>query len=220
MRSIGHEERPQTRGEEIANAVSHGVGAALAVAALPILLVFGTDGGDPGLVVGASLFAATAIVLYGVSTLYHALPAGAAKRLFHRLDHASIYLFIAGSYMPFTFGVLRGGWGWTLFGIVWALAAAGVALKLLQRLRHPLWSTALYLAMGWVVLLAVVPLVQRISGTGLALLVAGGLAYTVGAVLFVFDSRWRYLHFVWHLFVLGGSVCHVLAALWQQPPAA
>ena len=210
-------ERSQTVGEEIANALSHGAGAALAIAALPLLVLAAARRGDAGEIVGASLFAATMVLLYGVSALYHALPRGRAKRRLNRLDHAAIYVFIAGSYMPWLLGVLRGAWGWTLFGIVWAMAAAGVALKLVRRLRHPLWSTGLYIAMGWVVLLAVVPLVQRISATGLALLLAGGLAYTVGAVLFVFDSRWRYLHFVWHLFVLGGSVCHALAALWQGP---
>ena len=206
--------RAQTLGEEIANAISHGIGFLLAVAALPILLVFAAGGHGAANVVGASLFAATALLLYLVSVLYHALPAGRAKTWLNRCDHAAIYLFIAGSYTPFTFGVLQGVWGWALFGIVWPLAAAGVALKLANRLRHPLWSTGLYVAMGWVVLVAAAPLVQRMSGTGLAWLVAGGLAYTAGAVLYIFDSRLRYGHFVWHLFVLGGSTCHFFAVLW------
>ena len=203
-------DRPQTLGEEIANAITHGLGVLLALASLPVLVLHAAG---PAAVVGATLFASTMLLLYGVSTLYHALPPGRAKRWFNRLDHAAIYVFIAGSYMPFALGVLWGGWGWTLFGIVWALAALGVAVKLADRLRHPLWSTALYLAMGWVVLPALPPLIRQVSTPGLAWLVAGGLAYTLGAVVFVFDSRWRYAHALWHLFVLGGSGCHVAAVL-------
>jgi hemolysin III len=166
-------------------------------------------------VVSLSVFCGSMMLLYLVSTLYHALPVGRAKQWFNRLDHAAIYIFIAGSYTPFTIGVLGGVWGWSLFGVVWGLAALGVTVKLFDRLRHPLWSTALYVAMGWVVLVALGPLVQRMSGPGLAWLVAGGVAYTVGAGVFMFDGRLRYAHFVWHLFVLAGSLCHVVAALVQ-----
>jgi len=218
--SLLSELRDQTLGEEIANALSHGLGALLAMASLPILVQQAAARGRTAEVVGASLFAGTAIVLYLVSTLYHALPAGRAKLWFNRLDHASIYLFIAGSYMPFVLGVLRGTWGWTLFGIVWAAAAMGVAAKLFNRLQHPLWSTGLYVAMGWVAIVAAVPLVERMSGAGLAWLVAGGLSYTAGAVVFLFDSKLRYAHFVWHLFVLGGSVCHFFAVLWHSAAPA
>ncbi|HEX6707861.1 MAG TPA: hemolysin III family protein [Albitalea sp.] len=207
--------RDQTLGEEIANALSHGLGFALAVASLPILVHHAALRGDSANIVAASLFAGTAIVLYLVSTLYHALPAGKAKTWFNRLDHASIYLFIAGSYMPFLLGVLRGAWGWSLFGVVWAAAALGVTAKLLDRLKHPLWSTALYVAMGWVALVAAAPLVERMSSAGLTWLVAGGLSYTAGAVVFLLDSKLRYAHFVWHLLVLGGSTCHFFAALWH-----
>jgi hemolysin III len=204
-----------TLGEEIANAVSHGLGFLLAVAALPILVHHAPAAGSAADVVAASVFAGTGIVLYLVSTLYHALPPGAAKRWFNRLDHASIYLFIAGSYMPFLLGVLRGAWGWSLFGVVWTAAALGVAAKLFNRLRHPLWSTGLYVAMGWVALAAVVPLMERMSPAGMAWLVAGGLSYTAGAVVFLLDAKLRYAHFVWHLFVLAGSTCHFFAALWH-----
>lgn len=207
--------REQSRGEELANGLSHGIGCGLAIASLPVLVHAAQRRGSAGDVVAASLFAGTAIVLYLVSTLYHALPPGAAKRWLNRLDHAAIYLFIAGSYMPFTFGVLKGAWGWTLFGVVWGAAALGVLAKLLDRLRHPLWSTALYLAMGWVALVAAVPLVQRMSAPGLAWLVAGGVAYSIGAVVFLLDSRLRYAHFAWHVFVVGGSTCHFFAALWH-----
>ena len=153
------------------------------------------------------------VLLYGVSALYHALPAGTAKRWFQRLDHAAIYVFIAGSYTPFTLGVLGGPWGWSLFGVVWAAAAFGVAVKLLNRLRHPWVSTGLYVAMGWVAVVAVGPLVERMPPAGLAWLVAGGLSYTLGAIVFLLDNRVRYAHAVWHLFVVGGSVCHFFAAL-------
>jgi len=205
--------RTQTLGEEVANAVSHGLGALLAVAALPILVWHAARQGATADVVGAAVFAASAIVLYLVSTLYHALPAGAGKRWFARLDHAAIYVFIAGSYTPFTLGVLAGGWGWTLFGIVWGMATLGVVLKLCDRLRHPWASTALYVAMGWVALIAAVPLQERLGTSGFVWLVAGGLSYTLGAVVYLLDNRVRYAHFVWHLFVLGGSVCHFVAAL-------
>ena len=206
--------RDQTPGEELANALSHGLGLLLAVAALPILVHSAAQHGGTANVVAASLFAGTMIMLYFVSTLYHALPAGRAKVWLNRLDHASIYLFIAGSYMPFLFGVLGGAWGWSLFGVVWAAAALGVTAKLFDRLKHPLWSTGLYVAMGWVALVAAAPLVERMSASGLAWLVAGGLSYTAGAVVFLFDSKLRYAHFAWHLFVIGGSACHFFAALW------
>ena len=204
--------RTQTLGEEIANAVSHGLGFALAVAALPILVWRAVQVGGAADVVAASVFTATMIVLYGVSTLYHAWPAGGLKHWFRRLDHAAIYLLIAGSYTPFTLGVLGGAWGWSLFGVVWGAAALGVAIKLLNRLRHPWLSTGLYLAMGWVAVVAVQPLLERLPAAGLAWLVAGGLSYTLGAVVFLIDDRVRYAHAVWHLFVLAGSICHFFAA--------
>ena len=207
--------RTQSLGEEIGNAVSHGLGVLLAIASLPILVMQALRGGGPADVVGASLFSGTAIVLYLVSTLYHALPAGRAKALFVRLDHAAIFLFIAGSYMPFTLGAMRGPWGWMLFGLVWSIATVGITAKLLDRLRHPLWSTGLYVAMGWVVLLAIGPLVDAVSPAGIAWLVAGGACYTIGAVVFLFDSRVRYAHVAWHLLVLAGSTCHFFAALWH-----
>jgi len=208
-----HAERAQSFGEELANAISHGLGCLLALVALPVLVLAAARSGGAAEVVGVSLFVGSMVLLYGVSTLYHALPPGRAKHWFNRLDHASIFVFIAGSYMPYLLGVLRGAWGWTLFGVIWGIAAFGVGAKLLHRLRHPLWSTGLYVAMGWVALVAVVPLFERLQAPELTWLVAGGLAYTLGAVVFLFDSRWRYGHFVWHLFVLAGSSCHAVAAL-------
>jgi hemolysin III len=150
-----------------------------------------------------------------VSALYHALPAGPAKRWFNRLDHAAIFLFIAGSCMPYLLGVRQGAWRWTLFGVVCSVAALGVAAKLCNRLRRPLWSTGLYLALGWVALAAAPALVERLPASVLGWLVAGGLAYTLGAVMFHFDSRLRYGHFLWHLLVLAGTGCHFFAVLLQ-----
>lgn len=213
-------ERAQTWREEIANALSHGLGFLLAVASLPVLVAFASGRGGGPSVVGAVIFSVTMMLLYAASTVYHALPHGRFKRWFQRLDHAAIFVFIAGSYMPFALGPLRGPWGWSLFGVVWGLAALGVVAKVFNRLGHPLLSTALYVGMGWLALVAVVPLFQRVDTTGLALLFAGGAAYTLGAVFFLLDNRVRYAHFVWHLFVLAGSTCHFFAALWHAPVLA
>lgn len=207
--------RPQSPAEERANALSHALGAVAATAALPVLVWWAVRHGNAADITAAAVFGASMLLLYAVSALYHALPPGRAKAWFQRMDHAAIYVFIAGSYTPFVLGTLRGAWGWSLFGVVWGLAAVGVAVKLFNRLRHPVWSTALYVAMGWVVLVAVVPLVQRMPAPALAWLVAGGLAYTLGAVVFVFDHHVRYAHMAWHLFVLAGSACHVVAAMRQ-----
>jgi hemolysin III len=206
-------ERPQTLTEEIANAISHGLGFLLAVASLPVLVGFASDHGGRGSVVGACVFSVTMMLLYFASAVYHALPHGPAKRWFQRLDHAAIFVFIAGSYTPFVLGPLRGAWGWSLFGVVWALAVLGVGAKALDRLAHPWLSTGLYVGMGWLALVAIGPLVERIPPDGLLLLFAGGAAYTVGAAFFLLDNRVRYAHFVWHLFVLAGSTCHFFAAL-------
>ena len=207
------EDRPQTAGEEIANGVSHGVGFLLAIASLPVLLVFGPSKNTAINTVAACVFSATMMLLYGVSTLYHACPPGRTKAWLNRFDHAAIYLFIAGSYTPFVLGVLRGGWGWSLFGLIWTMAVLGFSAKLANRLQHQLFSTALYIAMGWVAVIAAAPLVARMPGAGLAWLIAGGMSYTAGAAVFLFDSRVRFAHFVWHLFVLGGSTCHFVAVL-------
>ncbi len=204
-------ERPQSLGEEIANSVSHGMGLLAAVVAAPFLIWSAVERGDAAFIAGASVFALTVVLLYGASMMYHALPRNRAKQLFKLLDHGAIFLLIAGTYTPFTLGVLRGAWGWTLFGLVWGLAVIGVVLKSLNRITHPHLSTGLYLLMGWLVLLAIKPLVASVPAAGLAWLVAGGMAYTAGVVFFAADSRWRYGHFVWHLFVLAGTSCHFVA---------
>jgi hemolysin III len=208
-------ERTQTLSEEIANAISHGLGFLLAVASLPVLVSFAARHGGGVSLVAACVFSLTMMLLYLASAVYHALPHGRSKRFFQRLDHAAIFLFIAGSYTPFVLGPLRGAWGWTLFTLVWALALTGMVAKVRNRLVHPLWSTTLYAALGWMALVAIGPLVEHIAPGGLALLLAGGVAYTIGAVFFLLDHRLRFAHFVWHLFVLAGSTCHFLAALWH-----
>jgi len=205
--------RPQSLGEEIANSVSHAVGLLAAVVAIPVLVLSAVRRGDAAGIVGASVFAATMVLLYLTSTLYHALPRNRAKRVFRVLDHGAIFLLIAGTYTPFTLGVLRGTWGWTLFGLVWGLAAAGVVLKAMGGVRYPILSTCLYLGMGWLVLIAVRPLWLRMPPAGLLWLLAGGLAYTAGVAFFAAE-RIRYSHFVWHLFVLAGTACHFIAVLW------
>jgi hemolysin III len=205
-------ERPQSLGEEIANSVSHGVALLAALVAVPFLIAAVRHHGVAN-IVGASVFAGTMVLLYFTSTLYHALPTGRAKHVFLKLDHGAIYVFIAGSYTPFALGALAGPWGWTLFGLVWSIAAIGVTLKAFDRLSHPWFSTGLYLVMGWLVLIAAVPLVQHVPLPGVALLVAGGLAYTTGVVFFMLDSRFRYAHTVWHGFVVVGTGCHFFAVL-------
>lgn len=206
--------REQSRGEEIANSVSHGIALVAALVASPWLILHAVRLSDAGYIVGASIFAATMVLLYLASTLYHALPIGRAKRVFRVIEHSAIFLLIAGTYTPFTLGVLRGVWGWTLLGLVWALAAAGLALKVFGRMSHPIVSTSLYLLMGWLVLIAVNPLYARVPASGLLWLIAGGVAYTAGVVFFAADSRLRYGHFIWHLFVMTGTACHFCAVYW------
>ena len=207
------DERPQSPGEEIANSVSHGVGLVAALVAVPILIDAAVRRGGAAGIVGASVFAGTMVLLYLTSTLYHALPRNKAKRVFQVLDHGAIFLLIAGTYTPFTLGVLRGGWGWTLFGLVWGLAVLDIVLKTVGSVRIPWLSTCLYLGMGWLVLIAIRPLWLRMPLSGLAWLVAGGLAYTAGVAFFAAE-RLRYSHFIWHLFVLTGTCCHFFAVLW------
>jgi len=197
-------------GEEIASSVTHGVGLIASVCALPLLVVSSARAGAWS-VVGSTIFGTTLILLYAASTLYHALPRSRAKRVFRVLDHAAIYLLIAGTYTPFTLGALRGAWGWTLFGAVWLLAACGIVLKSTRvGFNYPRASTAVYVAMGWLILIAVRPLLAHVGATGVSWLVLGGVCYTSGVGFFAWD-RLRYSHALWHLFVAAGSVCHFVA---------
>jgi len=204
---------PRRRGEEVACSLSHGVGFMVAVAATPILIIGAVKRGGTADVVGSSVFGATMMLLYLTSALYHGARDTGLKARLRRVDHAAIYLLIAGTYTPFTLGVLGGAWGWTLFGIVWGAAAVGVGIKLMVGVSRPRLSTALYLIMGWAVLIAIRPLVLNVPPPGLQWLVAGGLLYSGGVVFYVWH-RLPYNHFIWHLFVLGGSTCHFFSVLW------
>lgn len=206
--------REQSPEEELANSLSHGLALAAALLGGPYLIVQAAGRGDAALVVGTSIFFATIVALYLASTLYHALPACTAKRVFKVIDHSSIFLLIAGSYTPFTLGVLRGGWGWALFGVVWGLAAAGIVLKSVGKASQPVVSTGLYLLMGWLVVVAVDPLLTHVPAAGLRWLVAGGLFYTAGVAFYATDSRLYFGHLIWHLFVIAGTTCHFCAVLW------
>ena len=211
--ALTQREHSQSFGEEIANSVSHGIGLLASLAAFPFLVVAASQRGDAAGIVGASVFAATLVLLYFTSTMYHALPRLRAKRVFRILDHGAIYLLIAGTYTPFTLGVLRGAWGWTLFGLQWGLAVLGIILKSVGGIHYAKLSVAVYLAMGWLVLVAIGPLMDHVPPWGLFWLVAGGIAYTVGVVFYALE-RLRYFHFIWHLFVIAGSACHFIAVLW------
>lgn len=206
--------RPQTRGEELANSLSHGAGLLFALVSAPILIVLTARAGSMANIVGACIFAAALVLTYLNSTVYHALRPGRTKQVLRKLDHAAIFLLIAGTYTPFTLGILSGAWGWSLFGLIWGLAGLGLLLMVLDRLANPWLSNGLYLAMGWLVVVAVVPMVTRMELAGLLWLLGGGLAYSGGVVFYALDARLRYGHFVWHLFVLAGSVCHFFAVLW------
>jgi len=202
----------ESRREEVANSVSHGLGFVLAVAGAPLLIATAIRRGTLADVVAVSVFAASMALLYLSSTIYHALPPGRTKNAFHVLDHAAIYLLIAGTYTPFTLGVLKGGWGWTLFGLVWGLAALGVLLKVFAGIRWHGISTAVYVGMGWLIIIAAKPLWNSLPLAGLIWLFGGGVAYTSG-VYFYLKKNMRYGHLVWHLFVVAGTGCHFVAIL-------
>lgn len=212
MSSIQPTFPPWSRGEEIANAVSHGIGVVAALAGLPFLILTAATEGDAWRVVGCTIFGITLILMYSASTLYHAFPPSRLKQIFRSFDHAAIYLLIAGTYTPFTLGSLRGAWGWSLFGVVWGLAIGGIAVKSFLGPRGGVISTIVYVLMGWVVIVAYGPLARAVGFGGVAWIGAGGVAYTAG-ILFYGWHRMPYSHMVWHLFVLAGSTCHFVAVL-------
>lgn len=206
-------ERSQTDGEKIANSLSHGVGLLGAIAAAAVLILDAIQHGDKAELVGASVFSTTMVLVYLTSSLYHAVPGIRAKKIFRILDHGAIFLLIAGTYTPFALSVLRGAWAWTMLGLEWGLAIAGVLLNSFWGLRYPRLSTWLYLAMGWLVLIAVNPLSLKMPVSGLWWLLAGGISYTAGVVFYEAKSV-RYSHFIWHLFVMAGTACHFCAVFW------
>jgi hemolysin III len=204
-------------GDILANAITHGIGAVLAIAGA-VYLIVASMRGTAWTVVSCSVFSATLVLVYICSTLYHSLVRTRARHVFHILDHSSIYLLIAGTYTPYCLVTLRGPWGWTLFGVVWALAVAGVIFKSFAVGRFEVASALVYLGQGWFVVIAVVPLVQTLGWHGMMWLGAGGVAYTLGIVFFALD-RLRYFHATWHLFVLAGSIAHYFGILFYVVPA-
>ncbi|MDP1930398.1 MAG: hemolysin III family protein [Gammaproteobacteria bacterium] len=203
--------REQTRGEELANSISHGVGLVAALVASPFLLTRAAELDDAAFMVGVVIFAIAIVFQYLTSSLYHALPVGKLKQVLRVIEHSAIFVLIAGTYTPFTLGVLRGPWGWTLCAMVWTLALVGVVLKSSNRLFHPRLSNALFLLMGWLILVAIKPMLDNVPVAGLLWLLAGGIAYTVGVAFYAASSRVRYAHFTWHLFVMLGTACHYVA---------
>ena len=206
--------RDQSKNEELANSISHGIGLIAALIGAPFLISHAAQYGDSNFIVGVSVFSLTTILLYLASTAYHIVPIGKAKRILNVIDHSIIFLLIAGTYTPFTLGVLRGAWGWTLFGVVWGLALIGVLLKTFNKISHPVLSNGLYLLMGWIVIIAIEPLLSRMPITGILWLLAGGLFYTVGIIFYIGDSRIKYGHLIWHLFVMAGTASHYFAIFW------
>jgi hemolysin III len=205
--------RDQSKGEEIANSISHGAGLIGALVGTPILVMHAARHGDAGFIVGTSVFASSMILLYLASTLYHAWPIGKVKSCFRIIEHSAIFILIAGTYTPLTLGILRGVLGWTLFGVVWGFAMVGITMKVICKTSHPIISTALYLMMGWLAVIALDPLFTRMPNLGLIYLIAGGLCYTGGVAFFATDSRLRYGHLIWHLFVIAGTACHYVVIL-------
>lgn len=206
--------REQIRKEEWANTISHGVGLIVAVVGTPFMILRALAQDSVGFIIGCAVFSATMVFLYLSSTLYHALHQGKSKRIFRSIEHSAIFLLIAGTYTPFTLGVLSGPWGWSIFGVVWGLAIIGVTLKIIYQAKHPMLFTSLYLLMGWVIVIAIDPMLAQVPTAGLLWLLAGGLFYSVGVIFFATDSQLKYGHFIWHLFVIAGTGCHYFSVLW------
>lgn len=201
-----------TTGEEIANAVTHGIGAALAIAALVILIVFAARTGSAWYVVSYSIYGSCLVLLYLFSTLYHSIQNKKAKRVLRIFDHASIYILIAGTYTPFALTILRKHGGWIIFSVVWAAAVLGIILKIFYCGKFEKLSTLIYVIMGWMIVFYFKTILAVMPFAGIVLLVAGGVVYTLGSLLFLFDKI-PYNHAIWHLFVMGGSICHFFAVL-------
>lgn len=199
---------------ELANTLTHGVGVVASIAVLTMLVIAAVRGGDPWEIVGVSIFGATMLLLYLASTMYHATEHPVRKARLKVVDHSAIYLLIAGTYTPFMIGAMRGGWGWSMFGVIWGLAAGGVVFKLFLTGKYQKLSTLIYILMGWLIVIAAVPMVRLLTPQTIAWLVAGGLAYT-GGTIFYHNERLPHAHAIWHLFVLAGTACHAIAIAVQ-----
>lgn len=198
----------QSIGEEIVNSILHGMGFMLSVAGLSIMIVFSCLYASVWHIVGCTIFGSALTLLYLNSTLYHSLQHTKAKNVFRKLDHVSIYILIAGTYTPFLLTVLRGGYGWALFGVEWGLAVCGIVFKLVYGYRYDILATLGYAVMGWLIVIATAPLLERLPWQGVLWLLAGGLCYTGGIFFYFKDHKVKYFHAIWHLFVLAGSICH------------
>jgi hemolysin III len=202
-----------SKGEEIANSITHGIGGLLSMAGLVILIVFSSSYGSALHIVSFTIFGITMVLLYTASTLVHSFPAGKAKDVFEILDHSAIYFFIAGSYTPFLFIAVKGWIGWTLFGIVWGLAIVGTLFKAFFVKKYVFFSTLMYVIMGWLIILAWGQITENVAYNGVLLLVVGGVLYTIGAIFYVWRG-FKYHHAVWHLFVLAGTILHFFSVLF------
>lgn len=205
--------------EEIANGVTHAIGTLLSISGLVLMLVFSVKYGDVYHIVSSAIFGTTLILLYSASTLYHLVPHNRAKLVFQQLDHSMIYLLIAGTYTPYTLVNLRGPWGWSIFCIVWGLSLTGLLLELVLPKRITWLSLSLYLSLGWMIIIAMKPLVAGLAGGGLALLVCGGLFYSIGVIFYVWKSLFLQ-HAIWHLFVMAGSLCHFFSIFFYVIPSS
>jgi len=203
----------QTRAEEIGNATTHGMGAVLSLVAITLLILFALHQENYLKLVSGIVFGSTLLLMYLSSTIYHSISRPRLKHIFRIVDHASIYLLIAGSYTPFTLVTLQGTWGWTLFAIIWSLAAIGIVFKLFFVHQFEILSTLVYLLMGWMAIVAIKPIYQNLPAGGLECVVAGGLCYTVGVIFYAWE-RLKFSHVLWHLFVLAGSIFHFFAVLF------
>lgn len=205
--------------EEIANWITHAVALLLSITALVLMVVYSARYGDAYHVVSSAVFGATLILLYSASTLYHLVPVSRAKKVFQKLDHAMIYLLIAGTYTPYTLVNLRGPWGWSIFGVVWGVALTGLLLELIIKKRLGWLSVSLYLCLGWLIIVAVKPLMAHLGGGGLVLLVAGGLFYSLGVIFYLW-KKLPFQHAIWHIFVIAGSLCHFFSIFLYVIPAS
>jgi hemolysin III len=203
---------PYTIGEEIANSITHGIGTALSIAALVLLVVFASMAGKPWQIVSFSIYGTSLIFLYLASTLYHSFQSPKVKKVFKILDHSAIYLLIAGTYTPFLLIAMRGGWGWSLFGVVWGLAVIGIVLKAIFVFRFKVFSIILYLTMGWLILISSGKLFSSVPASSIIWLITGGLLYSSGVIFYIW-KKLTFNHAIWHIFVLSGSICHFFAML-------
>ncbi len=206
-----------SKGEEIANSVTHGIGVIVSIAGLVLLIVFSALYGNAWHIVSSSVYGTSLLILYLSSTLYHSLQGKRAKSFFRIMDHSSIFILIAGTYTPFTLVSLNGPWGWSIFGLIWGLAVLGIIFKVFFTGRYGFLSTLLYVLMGWMIVIAVKPVIEAVPTGGLILLLSGGLCYTAGLIFYAW-KKLKYAHTIWHLFVIGGSALHYFAVMFYVIP--